>query len=165
MCSHKQICTHIFWYSYPIVVHQQAICNTQISAYLTWRYLCTFAFLQTLPTNPRIVKVLEKYNQLISRGKDIIFCWIPSHVGIKAIEEADEAAKEALLLNEASKTIVASDLGSKIDKLLQEEWQQEWESESNVNNKLKRVLPKLKMKIIPQQAWPDGMVQYVQGYA
>ena len=63
---------------------------------------------------------------------------------MKGNEEADEAAKEALSLNEASKRIVASDLGSKINNLLQEEWQREWESESNMTNKLKRVLPKLK---------------------
>ena len=44
----------------------------------------------------------------------------------KRQREADEAAKEALLLNEASKTIVASDLGNKINDLLQEEWQREW---------------------------------------
>ena len=94
--------------------------------------------------------MLEKYNQLISRGKDIIFCWIPSHVGIKGNEEADEAAKEALSLNEASKTIVASDLGNKINNLLQEEWQNEWESESNMNNKLERILPKLNENHTPK---------------
>ena len=111
---------------------------------------CLQAFLQTSPSNPRIIRVLEKYNQLISRGKDIIFCWIPSHVGIKGNEEADEAAKEALSLNKASKTIVASDLGNKINNLLQEEWQKEWESESNMNNKLKRILPKLNENHTPK---------------
>ena len=92
---------------------------------------CLQAFLQASPKNPWVVRVLEKYNQLKSRGKDIVFCWIPSHIGIKGNEEADEAAKEALSLNEASKTIVASDLGNKINDLLQEEWQREWESEPN----------------------------------
>ena len=58
--------------------------------------------------------MLEKYNQLISRGKDIIFCWIPSHVDIKGNEEADEVSKEVLSLNKVAKTIVASDLGNKI---------------------------------------------------
>ena len=93
--------------------------------------------------------MLKKYNRLIYRGKDI-FCWIPSHIGIKGNEEAGKAAKEALSLNEASKTIVASDLGNKINNLLQEEWQQEWESESNMNNKLKRVLPKLSENHTPK---------------
>ena len=94
--------------------------------------------------------MLEKYNQLKSKGKDIIFCWIPSHIGIKGNEEADEAAKEALSLNEASKTIVALDLGNKINNLLQEEGQREWESEPNMNNKLKRVLPKLNENHTPK---------------
>ena len=108
------------------------------------------ALLQASPTNPWVVRVLEKYNQLKSRGKDIVFCWIPSHIGIKGNEEADEAAKEALSLNEPSKTIVASDLGNKINNLLHEEWQREWESEPNVNNKLKRVLPKLNENHTPK---------------
>ena len=94
--------------------------------------------------------MLEKYNQLISRAKVIIFCWIPSHVGIKGNEEADEAAKEALSLNEASKTIVASNWGNKVNNLLQEEWQKEWESESNINNKLKRILPRLNENHTPK---------------
>ena len=111
---------------------------------------CLQAFLQASPKNPWVVRVLEKYNQLKSRGKDIVFCWIPSHIGIKGNEEADEAAKEALSLNEASKTIVASDLGNKINDLLQEEWQREWESEPNLNNKLKRVLPKLNKNHTPK---------------
>ena len=95
--------------------------------------------------------MLEKYNQLKSKGKNIIFCWIPSHIGIKGNEEADEAAKEALLLNEALKTIVALDLGNKINNLLQEVWQREWESEPNMNNKLKRVLPKLNENHTPKR--------------
>ena len=36
------------------------------------------------------------------------------------------------------------------NNLLQEEWQQEWESESNVNNKLKRILPKLNENHTPK---------------
>ena len=111
---------------------------------------CLQALLQASPTNPWVVRVLEKYNQLNPEEKISFFCWIPSHISRKGNEEADEAAKEALSLNEASKTIVASDLGNKINNLLQEEWQREWESGSNMNNKLKRVLPKLKENHTPK---------------
>ena len=45
---------------------------------------------------------------------------------------------------------MASDLGNKINNLLQEEWQKEWESESNMNNKLKRILPKLNENHTPK---------------
>ena len=44
----------------------------------------------------------------------MISCWIPSRIGIKGNKEIDEAAKEALSLNKASKMIVPSDLGNKI---------------------------------------------------
>ena len=36
--------------------------------------------LQASPKNPWVVRVLEKYNQMTSRGKDVVFCWIPSHM-------------------------------------------------------------------------------------
>ena len=45
---------------------------------------------------------------------------------------------------------VASDLGNKINNLLQEEWQREWDLESNMNNKLNRVLPKLNENHTPK---------------
>ena len=110
----------------------------------------SLSFLQASPKNPWVVRVLEKYNQLKSRGKDIVFWCIPGQISIKGNEEAGEAAKEALSLNEASKMMVALDLGNKINDLLQEEWQREWESEPNLNNKLKRVLPKLNENHTPK---------------
>ena len=56
--------------------------------------------------------------------------------------------------------MVASDLGSKINNLFREEWQQEWESESNMNNKLKRVLPKLNENHTPKgMTRRDGAVR------
>ena len=38
------------------------------------------------------------YTILAKNGKNIIFCWIPSHVGILGNEKADSAAKSALSL-------------------------------------------------------------------
>lgn len=35
------------------------------------------------------------YNELLQQGYNIFFCWIPSHVGLKANENAGAAAKQA----------------------------------------------------------------------
>ena len=47
--------------------------------------------------NPLIVSLLEKLSRLCERA-DIVFCWLPSHIGIRGNEEADKAAKDALSL-------------------------------------------------------------------
>ena len=54
------------------------------------------ALLHSHPSNPQIIRVVHSYNQAILQGKSIVFCWIPSHIGIRGNEEADKAAKEAL---------------------------------------------------------------------
>ena len=48
--------------------------------------------------NPLIAKVLQKHDDLVP-PKLIVYCWIPSHIGIPGNELADKAAKQALLLN------------------------------------------------------------------
>ena len=45
--------------------------------------------------NPLIVSLLEKLSRLCVRA-DIVFCWLPSHIGISGNEEEDKAAKDAL---------------------------------------------------------------------
>ena len=96
--------------------------------------------------------MLEKCSQLKSRGKDIIYCWIPSHIGIEVNEEADKAAKVALSLNEAPKQVLTSDLGNEINNLLHEGWQQEWEAESNMLIDFENKLSDLSMLCKPMYA-------------
>ena len=47
--------------------------------------------------NPLVVNLLEKLSRLCE-GTDIVFCWLPSYIGISGNEESDKAAKDALSL-------------------------------------------------------------------
>ena len=47
--------------------------------------------------NPLIQQILKKYYYL-SASKEIVFCWLPSHVNIRGNELADSEAKSALSL-------------------------------------------------------------------
>ena len=46
--------------------------------------------------NPTVLCLVKFYNELQSLGKDIILCWIPSHIGTPGNEKTDKAAKQAL---------------------------------------------------------------------
>ena len=46
-----------------------------------------------------VQKFLKGYTILAKNGKNIVLCWIPSHVGIPGNEKADAAAKTALSLS------------------------------------------------------------------
>ena len=52
--------------------------------------------------NPLIQQILKKYD--LSVSKDIIFCWLPSHINICGNELADLEAKSALSLTPNFKT-------------------------------------------------------------
>ena len=51
--------------------------------------------------HPLIGMVIRKCVFLNIAKKDIVFCWVPSHTGIKGNEKADSAAKSALDLPRA----------------------------------------------------------------
>ena len=46
--------------------------------------------------NPHVNRVLQTCQEILSNGKFITFCWIPSHRDITENEDADRAAKDAL---------------------------------------------------------------------
>ncbi|GFW49912.1 pggt1b [Trichonephila clavipes] len=45
--------------------------------------------------HPVVCKILEITSRLYGKGFDIVFCWLPSHVGILSNEQADSAARSA----------------------------------------------------------------------
>jgi len=70
--------------------------------HLSWGQ--TSCFVVTAPCQAFEVDLVQKfikdYTLLFSNnGKNILLCWIPSHVGISGNEKADTAAKAALSLS------------------------------------------------------------------
>ena len=61
--------------------------------------------------NPLIQQILKKYYYL-SVSKEIVFCWLPSHVNIRGNEFADLEAKSALSLEITNLKIPHSDFKS-----------------------------------------------------
>ena len=63
--------------------------------------------LQALDSNtcdhPFIQDILKPYNDCLSVNKKVVLAWVPSHVGIKGNEKADELAKQALNFNVLNK--------------------------------------------------------------
>ena len=49
----------------------------------------------TSSKNTQIQKLLEKCHELLA-NKEIVLCWIPSHIGIKGNEMVDQQAKTSL---------------------------------------------------------------------
>ncbi|GFV06919.1 pggt1b [Trichonephila clavipes] len=45
--------------------------------------------------HPVVCTILHITSRLYSKGFDIVFCWLPSHVGIIGNKQADSAAKSA----------------------------------------------------------------------
>ena len=68
-------------------------------------------------------KFLKDYSILAKNGKNIILCWIPSHVGILGNENADAAAKLALSLPVTRMKVPATGMYPRITKLIFDKWQ------------------------------------------
>ena len=73
----------------------------------------------------------------------MIFCWIPSHIGIQGNDKADSLAKSALdMIPDKNYKIPYSDLKPKIKQIMTIKWQQLWDE--NPHNKLYKLQPNLK---------------------
>ena len=92
---------------------------------------------------PAVQKVLELYNFIHKvKEKVVVFCWIPSHIGIKGNEKADKAAKEALNYYRFTRDKMHySDLKPNISQHVRNTWQVQWDQQ--VHNKLHSIQPTL----------------------
>ena len=80
-------------------------------------------------THSVIQDILALFTSLDRARKSVIFCWIPSHVGITGNEKADEAAKRA---SRARHTrflpLPATDFCAACLSHLRDKWQEDWDS-------------------------------------
>ena len=95
--------------------------------------------------NPLVNRVLQTSQKILSNGKFITFCWIPSHRDITGNEHADRAAKDAL--SKAHPThfeLPCSDVFIQIQPFVSSLWQKRWNKE--VDNKLHATMPQIDNK-------------------
>ena len=72
--------------------------------------------------NPFIVKFLNKLNSM-NHSKKVIFCWIPSYIGIQGNDKADSLVKAALIVVPDKKSkIPLTDLKLKIRQIITKKW-------------------------------------------
>ena len=92
--------------------------------------------------HPIVQMVMQRYHYITNTaGKNVKFCWVPSHVGIKGNERADEGAKNALDKERIGHDILIPHMDYKyyIKTISKNKWQEEWDT--NTNNKLHEIHP------------------------
>ena len=100
---------------------------------------CLQAIEQQHIDHPLVLDVLEKCSALIN--KTVLFCWVPSHVGIRGNELADAAAKAALNERLTMMTLPYSDFKPLVKRFIRGKWSDFWATQ--INNKLHSVQPTL----------------------
>ena len=92
----------------------------------------------TSSKNSQIQHLLLKHHE-ISSSKTVIYCWIPSHIGIYGNEKVDKNAKESLNLEVTDFKIPFNNFKPFINKYVCNKWQTLW-NETPFNN-LKEIEP------------------------
>ena len=92
----------------------------------------------TSSRNSQIQKLLEKHHEITKR-KEILFCWLPSHVDITGNETADRKAKESLKLNMSTFEVPFNNFKPFINTYILSEWQKSWDTAAF--NKLHAIKP------------------------
>ena len=88
-----------------------------------------------------MINVLHSLHTLSRAHKTIVFCWIPSHIGIHGNKKADMSAKEAINPNITYSLVPYTDLKPSINSFILGKWQERWSSCHE--NKLLKIKPTL----------------------
>ena len=105
--------------------------------------------------NPIVSNILHMCHYLFGH-KDIVFCWVPSHIGIQGNERADVLAKAALDKTKQFYYIPYTDFKYNISVYLDDILQGEWNI--NVTSKLFEVQPIIKRSFTPMERRRDDVV-------
>ena len=84
--------------------------------------------------NPIIIEILQLHDYLATSQYEVVFCWLPSHVGLKGNNLADAAAKAAHSSSITSMSIPYSDSKHNINSYIKSLRQAKWDIQ--VHNKL-----------------------------
>ena len=99
---------------------------------------CLMAIKNTDWASINIRLILNNLTKLERQGKEIIFLWVPGHIGVSGNEKADSLAKQALQLPRPTTNLVPyTDIKPKIKESLKTQWQSLWNN--NTNNKLHEI--------------------------
>ena len=91
---------------------------------------------------------MEKHHELL-KTKEILFCWLPSHVGIKGNEAADVKAKASLDLDISNFKLPCTDFKPLINRYILSKWQLSWDRATfNKLHEVKPVLGKIPFIVI-----------------
>ena len=92
--------------------------------------------------NPLLVDLFNLYFKLMCDNKDIVFAWVPGHVGIRGNNVVDLAAKHALEKSISRRMAVPySDFKVLTNMYVKKLWQTEWERYPE--HKLYKIQPKV----------------------
>ncbi|GBN13046.1 putative RNA-directed DNA polymerase from transposon X-element [Araneus ventricosus] len=84
---------------------------------------------------PLTFNILELHDRLTTKGFTILFCWIPSHVGIAGNELADNLARSAT--NSLNSPVPVNDVKKYVKSILHSKWQALWDLKTT--NKLQSI--------------------------
>ena len=95
-------------------------------------------------SNPIVTEIHRWISMVQSLNKNITFCWVPSHVGVRGNEEADRAAGEiaASDAHVPNMALPHRDYYAQFNQDMHKKWQQSWNNQPN--NKLYRIKTELK---------------------
>ncbi|GFR32580.1 RNase H domain-containing protein [Trichonephila clavata] len=89
--------------------------------------------------HPTVMEILLLLRKLERKGFDIIFCWVPGHVGILGNEQADNAARS--LSDHMQHPVCYHELKAPILRYIHSVWQETWDQQ--VISKLHYIHPSI----------------------